>query len=118
MNMPFSTYRSLVCLLLITTFCGEFVPAQAEDKPGGEKWVSLFNGKDLTGWTPKIRGYELGENFGDTFRAQDGVLKVGYDKYGQFEEKFGHIFYKDKFSHYRLRVEYRFVGDQCPGGPG
>jgi hypothetical protein len=81
-------------------------------------WISLFNGKDLTGWTPKIKGYPLGENFGDTFRVEKGVLKVSYDQYQQFDRKFGHIFYKDKFSHYRLRVEYRFVGEQCRGGEG
>lgn len=83
-----------------------------------EKWIQLFNGKDLTGWTPKIRYHALGENFGDTFRVEDGVLKVSYDKYDKFGEKFGHLFYKDTFGHYRIRVEYRFVGDQCPGGPG
>ena len=81
-------------------------------------WIKLFNGKDLTGWTPKIKGYELGENFGNTFRVEDGLLKVSYDQYQKFDRKFGHIFYKDKFSHYRLRVEYRFVGEQCPGGEG
>ncbi len=81
-------------------------------------WVSLFNGKDLTGWTPKIKGYELGDNFGNTFRVEDGVLKVSYDQYSQFDRKFGHLFYKDKFSNYRLRIEYRFVGEQCPGGEG
>jgi hypothetical protein len=79
-------------------------------------WISLFNGKDLTGWTPKIKGYELGDNFGDTFRVEDGVIKVSYDQYKNFDRKFGHLFYKDKFSHYRLRIEYRFTGDQCPGG--
>jgi hypothetical protein len=81
-------------------------------------WVSLFNGQDLAGWTPKIKGYELGNNFGETFRVEDGVMKVSYDQYKQFDRKYGHIFYKDKFSHYRLRVEYRFVGEQCPGGEG
>jgi hypothetical protein len=93
--------------------------SRAEDqapKPG--VWVSLFNGQDLTGWTPKIKGYELGNNFGDTFRVEDGLMKVSYDQYKQFDRKYGHIFYKDKFSHYRLRVEYRFVGEQCPGGEG
>ena len=50
-------------------------------KPSEAGWVSLFNGKDLTGWTPKIKGYELGENFGDTFRVEDGVMKVSYDQY-------------------------------------
>ena len=83
-----------------------------------EKWVRLFNGKDLTSWTPKITGYELGDNHADTFRVENGILKVSYDKYKQFEGKFGHLFYKDKFSHYVLRVEYRFVGEQCKGGPG
>jgi len=91
------------------------LPAQ-DASAGG--WKILFNGKDLTGWTPKIKGYEFGNNFGDTFRVENGVMKVSYDQYKQFDRKFGHIFYKDKFSHYRLRVEYRFVGEQCPGGEG
>ena len=107
-----------VLFVSFVVFCSLAGLVPAEDKPADEKWVSLFNGKDLTGWTPKIRGYELGDNFGETFRVEDGVMKVGYDKYGKFDEKFGHIYYKDKFSHYRLRVEYRFVGDQCSGGPG
>lgn len=83
-----------------------------------EKWIQLFNGKDLEGWTPKIKGHELGENFGNTFRVENGVLAVGYDKYQSFNSQFGHLFYKEPFSHYRLRVEYRFVGLQCMGGPG
>ena len=92
----------------------------ADDKAykSGE-WVSLFNGKDLTGWTPKIRYSELGENFGNTFRVEDGVMKVSYDQYNDgFGNRFGHLFFKDEFSHYRFRVEYRFVGEQCEGGAG
>ncbi|WP_390621128.1 3-keto-disaccharide hydrolase [Calycomorphotria hydatis] len=82
------------------------------------EWRSLFNGKDLTGWTPKIVGHEAGDNFGDTFRVEDGVIKVSYDHYDKFDRKFGHLFYNEPFSHYRLRIEYRFVGDQAPGGEG
>jgi hypothetical protein len=112
-------FRYLSAGFFIAACCALIAPiSHAEEKPAGEKWVSLFNGKDLMGWTPKIRGYELGNNFGDTFRVEDGLLKVAYDKYGQYDERFGHIYYKDKFSHYRLRVEYRFVGEQCLGGPG
>jgi hypothetical protein len=88
----------------------------ADDATG--KWIPLFNGKDLDGWTPKIKGYAAGENFGNTFRVEDGVLKVGYDQYKAFDGKFGHLFYKTPFSNYRLRVEYRFVGNQSAGGPG
>ena len=83
-----------------------------------DEWTPLFNGKNLDGWTPKIKGYALGENFADTFRVEDGLLRVKYDKYDRFDTKFGHLFHKDKFSHYILRIEYRFVGDQATGGPG
>lgn len=82
------------------------------------QWKPLFNGKNLDGWTPKIRYHDLGDNFANTFRVEDGLLKVAYDGYDEFNETFGHLFYKDNFSNYRLRVEYRFVGDQCKGGPG
>lgn len=83
------------------------------------EWESLFNGQDLEGWTAKIRGYEYGDNFADTFRVVDGVIRVDYDGYGdKFANRFGHLFWKEKLSHYRLRVEYRFVGEQMPDGAG
>jgi hypothetical protein len=82
------------------------------------EWIALFNGKNLDGWTPKIKGFQFGENHQDTFRVEDGVIKVGYDKYTKFDGKFGHLFYKAPFKSYRFRMEYRFVGEQCPGGPG
>lgn len=81
-------------------------------------WIQLFNGKDMNDWRVKISGYPLDDNYGNTFRVEDGKLKVGYDQYSQFDEKFGHIFYKNKYGYYLLAVEYRFVGDQVAGGPG
>lgn len=82
-----------------------------------EKWISLFNGENLDGWTVKFSGYEVGNNYKDTFRANDGVLSVNYDQYDEFRGEYGHIFYKDKFSHYKIRLEYRFTGEQLKGGP-
>ena len=82
------------------------------------EWTPLFNGKDLDGWTPKFAGHKLGENYADTFRVEDGLLTASYDQYEKFDGKFGHLFYKTPYSHYRLRVEYRFVGEQAAGGPG
>ena len=89
-------------------------------QPAGEKeeWISLFNGENLDGWDIKIAGYELNENFGNTFRVQDGMLVVAYDEYETFDDRFGHIFYHQPFSHYKLRLEYRFFGEQVPGGAG
>ncbi|MFV2068590.1 MAG: DUF1080 domain-containing protein [Pirellulales bacterium] len=102
---------------VIFTLAGHGRSLAADRAKPAESWRSLFNGKNLDGWTVKIKGYELGHNFGETFRVEDGLLKVVYDRYDQFNDRFGHIFYRDKFSHYRLRVEYRFVGEQVPGGP-
>lgn len=83
-----------------------------------EGWETIFNGKNLNGWTVKIRNYPAGENFGNTFRVEDGKMVVRYDGYDKFDERFGHIFYKKKYGYYRIRLQYRFVGDQAKEGPG
>ena len=45
-------------------------------------------------------------------------MKVRYDGYEKFDQQYGHIFYKQPFFYYLLTVEYRFIGEQCPGGEG
>ena len=124
-------FRLTFVALCALTFAALASVGSADDKPkptasidGAEadgtagEWTQLFDGKTLTGWTPKITGFEFGDNAHDTFRVADGKITVNYDKYADFKGQFGHLFYKDKLSHYRLRIEYRFVGDQCKGGPG
>ena len=92
--------------------------ANVKEEPT-ENWISLFNGKDLDGWTAKIKGYDFGENTHNTFRVDDGVIKVSYDGYdGKFNDRFGHLFYKTPFSNYKLRMQYRFTGDQIVDGAG
>jgi hypothetical protein len=90
----------------------------AKNDPNRQDWVQLFNGRDLDGWTPKFSKHDLGENFNNTFRVADGVLQVRYDKWTKFDGEFGHMFYKDPFSYYRIAAEYRFAGDQVAAGPG
>ena len=113
---------SMIMILIIPAMSSliapEIVLAQKSNDPDKKEWIKLFNGRDLTGWDAKIAGYDLNDNFGDTFRVENGVMKVGYEKYDKFNNRFGHIFYKDKFSYYLIAVEYRFVGDQAPGGAG
>lgn len=107
-----------VVAVAVVLSCIVALPAAAQEIPRDGKWVQLFNGKNLDGWTPKIKGYDVGVNVGDTFRVENGVLKVSYDKYeGAFDGRFGHLFYKTPFSNYIVRVEYRFVGEQAKGGP-
>lgn len=106
--------KIITFLLLLLTLYGI-----AQTKPASGKWIKLFNGKDIKNWTVKIKDHPVNENWGNTFRVENGVMKVNYDQYeGEFKEQFGHLFYKKKFSAYLLVVEYRFVGDQIKDGPG
>ncbi|QDU83230.1 hypothetical protein Pla163_03280 [Planctomycetes bacterium Pla163] len=84
------------------------------------KWIPLFDGESLAGWTPKIVGLAAGEDPLRTFRVEDGLLTVSYDGYGDgtFDGRFGHLFHELELSHYVLRAEYRFVGEQMAGAPG
>ncbi|UJH90426.1 DUF1080 domain-containing protein [Antarcticibacterium sp. 1MA-6-2] len=100
-------------LSFVAIFC---IGCSSKENP---EWQQLFNGENLDNWNVKIRGFDLGDNFGNTFRVEDGNLQVRYDQYENgFQEKFGHLFYKDSFSSYLLAVEYRFVGDQVSNNPG
>lgn len=81
-------------------------------------WDQIFNGKSLEGWTMKIVGYELGDNFANTFRVKDGLLQIRYDGYGDnFDNRFGGLYYNKNLQNYRLKVEYRFVGETAAGAP-
>lgn len=101
----------LLLLLAVAVLCS----CSGNDK-NEEEWIQLFNGKDLTGWDIKIKGHPLNENYNNTFVVEDGLLKAKYDQYDEFKGEYGHIFYNKPFSEYKLRVEYRFVGEQARGG--
>lgn len=111
------TYLLIFSSLALWGSCQSTASQEAYD-PEEEEWIQLFNGEDLNDWIVKIRGREVGENYGNTFQVQDSLLTVNYEQYDTFDEQFGHIFYKEPFSYYRLRAKYRFVGEQAPEGPG
>ncbi|MDQ8197386.1 DUF1080 domain-containing protein [Pelagicoccus enzymogenes] len=80
-------------------------------------WIPLFDGKTLDGWTPKFAKHELGKNPYRTFRVEDGILKVSYEDYDSFDGQYGHLYSNQTYSHYRLRMEYRFEGKMMPDAP-
>lgn len=89
--------------------------ANAQQREGD--WIRLFNGRDLTNWMPKIAKHDLGQNFANTFRVENGILKVGYDGYATLNSQFGLLFYRQPFSSYHLVIEYRFTGNWLPDTP-
>lgn len=83
-----------------------------------ENWNVIFNGKDLEGWTTKVHHYEVGDNYGDTFRAEEGIIKVRYDKYdGAYNDRFAHLYFDEPYSYFHLSLEYRFIGKMHLGAP-
>jgi hypothetical protein len=102
---------------VLAVFLVSVVGSLVQDNPARKDWLQLFNGKDLQDWAAKITGYDLNDNFGDTFRVENGVLKVAYDRYDRFNGRFGHLFYRAEFSYYVVAEGYRFIGQRCPDGP-
>ena len=100
------------CLPLLALMIGSVASAQEEPK-----WLPLFNGKDLSGWTVKIAKRPLGENYANTFHVEDGMIKVSYDGYPKFDQQYGHLFTNLAYSRYVLRMEYRFFGKMMPDAP-
>jgi hypothetical protein len=111
-----STVGTLAALVVVLA-AGTAARQTALAGPDAREWRQLFNGRDLTGWTPKFTKYALGENLHNTVRVEDGLLKIRYDQWSKFDGEFGHIFYAEPFSYYVIAAEYRFAGDQVPGGP-
>lgn len=106
------TLFALLCILFVLSSCKTKLAPQPEE----EVWVDLFNGKDLSGWDAKIAGYELNDNFNETFVVEDSMIRIQYDQYEEFNDAFGHLYYKQPFSYYRLAFDYRFTGEQLKGG--
>jgi hypothetical protein len=94
----------------VTLLCLLFISFQSVSSPKKEKWIKLFNGKNIKNWTVKIHHHEVGENFGNTFRVEDGIIKVRYEQYDKFNERYGHLFFNTPYSYYTLKLDYRFTG--------
>lgn len=111
----------LISIVLFSAIVGAVISCVSNDKKkgstSGRDWQSLFNGKNLDGWTAKINHHELGENYANTFRVKDGKIRVDYHDYGAFNEQFGHLFYREPFSSYHLKFEYRFTNQWQEDAP-
>lgn len=106
-------------ILMLLTLLGVFhfsTQTSKRSKQNTEDWISLFNGKDLTGWDMKIADRPLNDNYLNTFQVKKGMIRIVYDAYENFDNKYGHLYYKKPYSHYKLRFDYRFVGEQTSGG--
>lgn len=113
MNLKFTQRHIwIVGLMLLAAGCTHQRKAVTQNE-----WIKLFNGHDLNDWIVKIHHHDVGVNFGNTFRAEDSMVKVRYDQYQNFNDQFAHLYYKQPFSHFHLKLEYRFTGELQKGAP-
>lgn len=110
MNSTFRYFITLFCVTILVNCKNE----KNTSTTSNENWIQLFNGKDLDDWIIKINNQPINSDSLNTFVVKDGILKVSYDNYTKFGDSYGHIFYKESFSNYKLRMQYRFVGEQVP----
>ncbi|MEP3210064.1 MAG: DUF1080 domain-containing protein [Maribacter sp.] len=114
-----NTFKHFIAILSLAVF-GMLLCISCKEQPkhdNTEEWLSLFDGANYGDWTPKFAGYELGVNHKNRFVYEDSLLRVRYAEKDTFKGNFGHLYYKQKFSHYKLRATYRFVGEQMTNGP-
>jgi len=102
-----------ILFLIAGWSCSSRIPAHTVN----EEWIDLFNGKNIDDWFVKIQHHETGDNYGNTFRVEDGIIKIRYDQYPSFNEQFGHLYFKQPFSYYHLKFEYRFTGEWRKDAP-
>ncbi len=109
-----SAFYILFSVFFVGLLSGCAATKTSRDK---EDWQSLFNGKDLSNWTVKINHHEVGEDTAHTFRVEDGMIKVRYDKYDKFNEQYSHLYYNQPFSYYHVKFEYRITGEWRKDAP-
>lgn len=86
-------------------------------KESKEEWIDMFNGENLDGWDIKIAGFPMNDNHKNTFRVEDGMLRISYDDYDLFNNHFGHLYYHKSYSHYKMSLDYRFIGTKVEDAP-
>ena len=71
--MPILSFILYFLTLGLSFFDGA-IQKETQVQTDSADWQVLFNGKDLAGWVPKIHHHEVGDNYAETFRVQDGAV--------------------------------------------
>ncbi len=79
-------WGSVLAAVLVS--CVGLIGSQAQDKKDEEGWISLFNGKDLSGWKKNEDG---------KFEVVDGTIKVSGSR--------AHLFTEKEFKNFEYKVE-------------
>lgn len=91
--------RLAPCLVAVLALL--ICPAWAQRQPAGEQWVSLFNGKDLTGWV------QIGN---EKWVVEDGAI------YGEgVTEKYGYLATEKDYKDFQVSLRFKCEADGNSG---
>lgn len=106
-SFPLRARSILRSLIVAALLCGSTVNAGAAEK--ARESEVLFNGENLEGWTVFIENQPAGSDLNQIFQVIDGVIHVYRSAPAGSEQPFGYIATKRVYSHYRLKLEYRWA---------
>ncbi len=115
-KLSFCLFIFFAFVLFIGLSCFSSKSTQLIDTAWTEDWESLYNGHNFFGWDIKFKGEPLNVNYKDTFLPLENSIRIQYGDYKSFDEKYAHMYYFKPFSHFKLRFEYKFFGNQVEGG--
>ncbi len=49
------------------------------------------------------------------FTVKNSMLRISYDNYKNFRNKFGYLYNKTPYSYYKLNFDYRLIDKQTEG---
>jgi len=78
----------------------------------GHRWISLFNGHDLSGWTVCCQPKDEGRNF---WRVEDGAIVC--DSMGRKDHNYVWLLSENEYSDFELRLKFQ-VFRQSSGNSG
>ncbi|RYD48761.1 MAG: DUF1080 domain-containing protein [Verrucomicrobiaceae bacterium] len=74
-----------------------------------EEWVTLFNGKNLDGWTTVLQDKKPGEDPDRFVQVRDGAIHMYADTDPEKKVPFGVIVHEKTFSRFHMSLEYRWA---------
>lgn len=117
MKQPASSNQYLSFVLIVVLALAFASCVTTKNSAVANDWKPLFNGTDINDWVVKINHHDVGKDPAKTFSVSDNIIKVRYDRYDTFNQQYGHLYYKQPFSYYRLKAEYRITGDWRKDAP-
>jgi Domain of Unknown Function (DUF1080) len=105
--------RSSLCLIIAAFVLGVPLAFAAEDKPGNDGWVSLFNGKDFAGWYTYLDSSGKNKDPDGVFKVENGMIHIldvtmsdGKTSGGKSDN--GYLATNQDFSNVRIHAEYKW----------